>query len=151
MAECLTYIKQESFEHLSTPNDSLSNISGEQDYQMALTLQRLIKGRAVQSMIFKGRDQYREFIAELQTTHQLSSVQDLHSTNVGAREMTDNRVYAYEQQQRVVGLFRARAQIDEVLEQAKGTTMGSMLDLLDKVYINKKPYKCYFLLIIFIN
>lgn len=105
---------------------------------MALTLQRLIKGRAVQSMIFKGRDQYREFIAELQTTHQLSSVQDLHSTNVGAREMTDNRVYAYEQQQRVVGLFRARAQIDEVLEQAKGTTMGSMLDLLDKVYTLKR-------------
>lgn len=100
---------------------------------MAVYIQRMIRGRAIQTQIFTGRDKCRELIAEFRTTHQLSEICKLNAQDDLPNQLTEDRKYAHYQQRRLAAILRAEAQIMEMADQAKGTTMSFALDLLETV------------------
>lgn len=141
MAHCLTYIKKETSTLLATPNASENDLDNERNFQNSLMFQKIIKGRAIQKTIFDGRKQYRKFLTEIQSTHQLSSIKLLYSTG---NDISDSRKLIYMQQTRLIGLLRAESQIQEVINQAEGTSLSFLLDFLDKVSSQGKKLKILF-------
>lgn len=135
LAKCLTYIKEDESVVLSTPHQSTNNFVDEEDYVMAIELQKLIKGRSIQTTIYKGRNNYRELITELQSTHQLPAIKAMTAANQEHEFDIHgvNRRYAFGQQVRLEALLRAEAQIHEVMKHAEGSTMEYILNLIDKV------------------
>merc|ERR1719427_798803 len=90
----------------------------------AITLQKVIRGRAVQNMMYEGKENRRELIAELKTTHAL--------------QKAEQQVKLQEKQE-VISLQRQRklyqdkqAFVDEALSQLEGEPIGDLLDYLSK-------------------
>lgn len=135
LAACLKYIKQNSETQLTTPNESTVSISFEEELQSALVMQKLIKGRSVQLTICQGLIKYRELISELQSTHQLEAVKELTGSDSSILGVKTKRIIVHDQLTGLDSLMRAKAQINEGMDQSKGTTMEFMLDFLDKVLL----------------
>lgn len=135
LAKCLVYIKEEDIIVFSTPHASRNTFADQEEYLMAIELQKLIKGRSIQTTIYKGRNNYRQLISELQSTHQLPSLRAMDASNksTAAEKYVVNRRYAFGQQIRLDALMRADAQVHEVMQHAKGSTMEFVLNLIDKV------------------
>lgn len=130
---CLQFIRRSCTPEYLTPDDSEHDDKNEREYQMAVYIQRMIRGRAIQTQIFTGRDKCRELIAEFRTTHQLSEICVLNAQDDLPNQLTEDRKYAHYQQRRLAAILRAEAQIMEMADQAKGTTMSFALDLLETV------------------
>lgn len=133
LAACLKYIKLNSETQLTTPQESTVSISFEDELQSALVMQKLIKGRAVQLTVCQGLMKYRELISELQSTHQLDAVRELTASDSNILGVQKKRIIVHDQRSDFDRVMRAKDQIEEGIDQSKGTTMEFMLDFLDKV------------------
>merc|ERR1739842_151030 len=58
-----------------TPSVAMPSRQGEDMEIAAITLQKVIRGRAVQNMIYEGKENRLELIAELKTTHALKKTE----------------------------------------------------------------------------
>ncbi|XP_037052445.1 cilia- and flagella-associated protein 91-like [Bradysia coprophila] len=73
-AKCLIDIHEEVQSYVSTIELSVESFSDDMDYQHAVFLQKLIKGRAIQSILHEGKEANQELIDQLKETFKLESV-----------------------------------------------------------------------------
>lgn len=73
-AKCLIDIRDEVLSYVSTARPSVQSYENELEYQHAVFLQKIIKGRAIQSILHDGKDANQEFIDQLKETFKLKSV-----------------------------------------------------------------------------
>ncbi|KAG5455133.1 Cilia- and flagella-associated protein 91 [Clonorchis sinensis] len=90
----------------------------------AVTLQKLLRGRAIQTQMFEGKEKRRELIAELRSTHAL--LEDDQAQRL--RE----KLAILERQQKHQELVIEDAQIDDVLSNLECGSLAEMLDFLSK-------------------
>lgn len=131
--KCLRYVRRESSIVMDTPKLSAESVDDEQENQMVLFVQKLLKGRAIQKKLYSGRNKCRELIAEFQTSHQLTDIRTLNQAAQRPNRLTEDRKSVHYQQMRLAALLRAEAQIKEVTGQAVSTTISFALDLLESV------------------
>uniref|UniRef100_A0A1I8JK68 Cilia- and flagella-associated protein 91 n=1 Tax=Macrostomum lignano TaxID=282301 RepID=A0A1I8JK68_9PLAT len=87
-------------------------------------LQQLIRGRAVQSMMFEGKEKRRELIKELRSTHALQRQEQL------AKKEERLATLALQRQRR---LHQHREwTVEEVLGDVEGQSLGNVADFLTK-------------------
>lgn len=67
-------IHQEIQSYVSTAEPSIESFSDDLEYQHAVCLQKIIKGRAVQSILHEGKEANQELIDQLKETFKLESV-----------------------------------------------------------------------------
>lgn len=117
------------------------------EYQNAILLQKIIKGRAIQKAIYNGRNKCKSLILEYQSTHQLTAVNAMYPTHLNKiSEKHKNVLY---QQSRLEGLLRAESQINDVLQETTDSSISFLLDFLDKeltrLIDQKKSHALYLL------
>lgn len=101
--------------------------SGELSMEMniaTIKLQRLIRGRAVQTEMYEAKEKRKELIAELQSTHAL---------------LEDDQIAQSRQKQSILDgqklqadLIHQENQVDDVLAQMESASLADMLDFLSK-------------------
>jgi len=107
-----------------TPSIATPSKMGEEMEIAAITLQKVIRGRAVQNTMYEGKENRKELIEEIKTTHALQKMEQL---------------VKKEEKQEVVALQRQRklyqnkqAFVDEALSRLEGEPVGDLLDYLSK-------------------
>lgn len=73
-AKCLLDIREEVQSYVSTARPSVESYENELEYQHAVFLQKIIKGRAIQSILHDGKDSNQQLIDQLKETFKLKSV-----------------------------------------------------------------------------
>lgn len=73
-AKCLIDIREEVSSFVSTARPSVQSYENELEYQHAVFLQKIIKGRAIQSILHDGKDAHQDLINQLKETFKLKSV-----------------------------------------------------------------------------
>ncbi|XP_078575552.1 cilia- and flagella-associated protein 91-like isoform X2 [Branchiostoma floridae x Branchiostoma japonicum] len=100
----------------------------EEDQELAVIfLQKLIRGKAVQNMMFEGKEKRRELILELQSTHALQEAQQ-------QMKKSEKEAILTLQRQRQMHQHK-ESNIDEGLADLEGQAIGDMLDFLSKELI----------------
>ncbi|MEE6473393.1 hypothetical protein FKM82_009995 [Ascaphus truei] len=98
---------------------------GEEERELAVIfLQKLIRGRAIQNMIFEGKEKRLELIRELRTTHALQEEGQL-------LKKAEKEASLALQRQRDISENKASAQ-DEHLSRLEGECFSDMFDFLSK-------------------
>ena len=111
-----------------TPCVEPPQLVDEEDQELAIiTLQKLLRGRAVQTMMFQARERRRELIAELRSTHALQEAEK----DVKKRERNDTLALQKQRDLRDM----EETFINQCLDEAAGTNVGEMLDFLSKELI----------------
>jgi len=107
-----------------TPSIATPSKMGEEMEIAAITLQKVIRGRAVQNTMYEGKENRKELIEEIKTTHALQKMEQM---------------VKKEEKQEVVALQRQRklyqnkqAFVDEALSRLEGEPVGDLLDYLSK-------------------
>ncbi|XP_063702340.1 cilia- and flagella-associated protein 91-like [Culicoides brevitarsis] len=77
LPKCMVYVSSPTDSDETSPLDAQEPEHDEAEYQNALLVQRYIKGRAIQNLIHRGKEQCRELIDELQSGKMLDSVRAL--------------------------------------------------------------------------
>ncbi|XP_043280244.1 cilia- and flagella-associated protein 91-like [Venturia canescens] len=90
----------------------------------SLFLQKITRGRAVQCMMYEGRDRCRELIEELKSTDLLKDPEEISHRNNAANVFAQSR----EQRDRFIKDNR----LDEVLDSLEGISVAGLLDMLSK-------------------
>ncbi|XP_046612988.1 cilia- and flagella-associated protein 91-like isoform X1 [Neodiprion virginianus] len=109
------------------PNERNVNESQE---RAAVLIQTLVTGRAIQCVMFEGRDRCRELIEELQSTHWLQS------DTKKLRQMEKRHVIELQQSENHRTLQEDR--LNEILNMLEGMTLSGMLDYLSKELVRLK-------------
>ncbi|XP_053561762.1 cilia- and flagella-associated protein 91 [Bombina bombina] len=98
---------------------------GDEDRELAVIfLQKLIRGRAIQNMMFEGKEKRLELIRELRTTHALQEEGQL-------LKKAEKQATLALQRQRELSEHKASVQ-DEHLAQLEGGVLSDMFDFLSK-------------------
>ncbi|KAM4795576.1 LOW QUALITY PROTEIN: cilia- and flagella-associated protein 91 [Rhinophrynus dorsalis] len=98
---------------------------GEEEKELAVIfLQKLIRGRAIQNMIFEGKEKRLELIRELRTTHALQEEGQL-------IKKAEKQVTLALQRQRDLSEHKASIQ-EEHLSRLEGEVLSDMFDFLSK-------------------
>ncbi|KAG7201665.1 hypothetical protein KM043_004395 [Ampulex compressa] len=93
----------------------------------SVLLQKLVRGRAIQCIMFEGRNRYRELIEELQSTHALEA------QGKKARQKEKMQMTKLQQLQNDRSMQEDR--LCEILNSLEGSTISGMLDFLSKKLI----------------
>lgn len=96
----------------------------EEMFQACLFLQKTIKGRAIQAVMFEGRVKCQELIEELKSTHALQS--HVEEENGRVRK----KIYELQRKAEIELLHQKKKK--EILCNLAGKTTGDMLDFLSK-------------------
>uniref|UniRef100_A0A336KT32 Cilia- and flagella-associated protein 91 n=1 Tax=Culicoides sonorensis TaxID=179676 RepID=A0A336KT32_CULSO len=75
--KCMVYVSSPTDSGETTPTGLVEQEFDEISYQQAVLLQKYIKGRAVQNLIHRGKDQCKDMIEELQAGKMIDSVRAL--------------------------------------------------------------------------
>lgn len=110
-----------------TPTVEEPEADSEERELAVIVLQQLVRGRAVQAMMFEGKEKRRELIRELRSTHALQDAEQ------GLKEQERAQILAL-QRQRQLHLLK-EAHVDEALGRLEGASLGDMLDFLAKELI----------------
>ncbi|EDV25762.1 uncharacterized protein TRIADDRAFT_55191 [Trichoplax adhaerens] len=98
---------------------------GEEEVELAVTfLQKLIRGRAIQNMMYEGKEKRVELIDELRSTHALQLEQQKMKKNEKQVVLSKQRQHRLDQHKNFV--------VNEVMENLQGENIGKMLDYLSK-------------------
>ncbi|XP_067928775.1 cilia- and flagella-associated protein 91-like [Watersipora subatra] len=100
----------------------------EEDEELAITyLQQIIRGRAIQNMMFEGKEKRMELIKELRSTHALQNAEQ----EVKRQEKQATLAL---QRQRMLHDHK-ESHIDEALSELEGSSVGEAVDFLSKELI----------------
>ncbi|XP_074652837.1 cilia- and flagella-associated protein 91-like [Tubulanus polymorphus] len=100
----------------------------EEDKELAIIfLQQVIRGRAIQNMMFEGKEKRMELIKELRSTHALQDAEQQ------VKKQEKQATLALQRQRRLHE--HKENLIDEALSQMEGTSLGDTLDFLSKELI----------------
>jgi len=110
-----------------TPSVQVPSQIEEEEELALIFLQKLLRGRAIQNMMFEGKEKRLELIQELRSTHALQEAGQLEKRN---------------ERQAVLSLQRQRrldtnkeSFVEEALAQMEGSTLADMFDFLSKELI----------------
>jgi hypothetical protein len=110
---------------LATPTGELNDGTDDLDAKNSITfLQKIIKGRAIQNMLYKGRDKCRSLIDELQSTFKMAGLENdfaVELKNAQLEVQAENIKYFDEQI------------IRDTVTAAEGTKAGNLLCFLQNV------------------
>lgn len=104
----------------STPSVDMPSAEEEEKEQAAILIQRLLRGRAAQNEMFVGREQRRELIAELRSTHALQEAEQQAKAAQRDRVLSQQKEVAEKEHERRV---KEDAILDVQAEQV-GDTLG---------------------------
>ncbi|KAF8560613.1 AMY-1-associating protein expressed in testis 1 [Paragonimus westermani] len=90
----------------------------------AITLQQLVRGRAIQTQMFEGKEKRRELIAELRSTHAL--LED------DKAEKRRQKLSILSTQEEHAKLIHEDKQVDDILSRFECGSLAEMLDFLSK-------------------
>lgn len=100
----------------------------EEEKELAIIfLQKVIRGRAIQNMMFEGKEKRLELIQELRSTHALQEAGQLEKRN-------DRQAVLSLQRQRRLDTNKDSF-VEEALAQMEGSTLADMFDFLSKELI----------------
>ncbi|XP_063632318.1 cilia- and flagella-associated protein 91-like [Cydia splendana] len=108
----------------ATPEVDAVQDSDETCHQAALTLQRIIRGRAVQCLMYEGRTRAAELTEELKTTHGLQKEDKIHIAKEEARARDHHVVQTQAD--------REETAIAALVDELCGSTVSAALDFLEK-------------------
>ncbi|XP_068625748.1 cilia- and flagella-associated protein 91-like [Battus philenor] len=116
--------RQTGIQRPPTPEVEAVDDEEEEDHQQALLLQKIIRGRAVQNLMFEGRTRAAELTEELKTTHGLQKEDKarIAKEETRAREHVTLRTEAEQKEDAITAL------VDELC----GGAVSSALDFLEK-------------------
>ncbi|KAB0791972.1 hypothetical protein PPYR_13933 [Photinus pyralis] len=117
-------VDEQEIPEAQTPQVAEGDDGEEQLHQSVILMERVLRGRASQVLIFEGRDRCRELIQELRSTHALQE----HEREKVLREKleVESRQRAYE-----LCVKNARM-LKESLSKLSGGVVGTLLDFLNK-------------------
>ncbi|KAJ9588344.1 hypothetical protein L9F63_018270 [Diploptera punctata] len=120
----LVFRAPKPIEELKIPGTKGVQDEEEQIYQSSVFLQKIIKGRAIQTLMCKGRRKYQELIEEIKSTTALQQADVMHITQQRdeAESLLREQVLQKRQDDRV----------KEIMSFFKGQTISSTLDFLSK-------------------
>ncbi|ESO99083.1 hypothetical protein LOTGIDRAFT_142246, partial [Lottia gigantea] len=110
-----------------TPSVEVPSEEEEERELATIFLQQVIRGRAIQNMMFEGKEKRIELIKELRSTHALQEAEQLQKK----QEMTTTLAL---QRQRRLHEHKVSL-VDESLGNMEGSSVGHMLDFLSKELI----------------
>ncbi|XP_062905921.1 cilia- and flagella-associated protein 91 isoform X2 [Mobula hypostoma] len=98
---------------------------GEEEKELAIIyLQKLIRGRAIQNMMFEGKEKRIELLQELRTTHALQEDRQL------AKEAEKQAILALQQERDVKQ--HKHSTMEDYLAHVEGRVLADMFDFLNK-------------------
>ncbi|XP_052061447.1 cilia- and flagella-associated protein 91-like [Mytilus californianus] len=110
-----------------TPSVDVPSEEEEERELATIFLQQVIRGRAIQNMIFEGKEKRMELIKELRSTHALQDAE--HAMKLQEKQAT----LALQRQRRLHE--HKEFLVDEALSQMEGASLGDMADFLSKELI----------------
>lgn len=110
-----------------TPTVEKPSEDGEEAELAAILLQKVLRGRAVQNLMYEGKEKRIELIREVRSTHALQNAEQ----QIKRDERRD--VLNLQRQQRLHQT--QESMVDKTLSELQGETVGDMLDFLSKELI----------------
>ncbi|CAF0910928.1 unnamed protein product [Adineta steineri] len=110
-----------------TPSVDVPNPEDEEREKSIIYLQKLLRGRATQNMMYKNKEERIELIEEMRSTHALQE-QDM---NMKKLQRQDIHTAQYVQRKDI----SREDFIDSILQTLEGEAMGDMMDYLSKELI----------------
>lgn len=110
-----------------TPSVELPSSEEEEKELAVIFLQQVIRGRAIQNMMFEGKEKRMELIRELRSTHALQEAEQ------GMKKQEKQATLALQRQRRLHE--HKENQVDEAVSQLEGSSLGDTLDFLSKELI----------------
>ncbi|XP_046401003.1 cilia- and flagella-associated protein 91-like isoform X2 [Ischnura elegans] len=108
--------------------------SEEKLYQAAVFMQKIIRGRAIQMLMFKGKEKSQDLIEELQTTQSVIKKEEI--------KVKEERIRTLLGYQNELEEKRNEEAYENMLSMLVGDTVGSMLDFLAKELVRLKDERC---------
>ncbi|XP_002131776.2 cilia- and flagella-associated protein 91-like [Ciona intestinalis] len=110
-----------------TPTVEVPSQETEETELASILLQKVIRGRAVQNMMYEGKEKRLELIQEIRSTHALQAAQQQ------MKRQEKQNVVTLQRQRR---LYQHKESfVDEALSQLEGDSIADMLDFLSKELI----------------
>ncbi|KAK7106474.1 cilia- and flagella-associated protein 91-like isoform X2 [Littorina saxatilis] len=110
-----------------TPAIQVPDEEEEEKELAVIFLQQVLRGRAVQNMMFEGKEKRMELIAELRSTHALQNTEQ-------TEKMKEMQATLALQRQRRLHEHK-ESLVDEALSQVESSSLGDMFDFLSKELI----------------
>ncbi|KAL8577811.1 hypothetical protein ACOMHN_054561 [Nucella lapillus] len=110
-----------------TPSVQTPDEDEEEKELAVIFLQQILRGRAVQNMMFEGKEKRMELIQELRSTHALQEAQQ-------SEKMKEMQATLALQRQRRLHEHK-ESLVDEALSSLEGQSLGDMFDFLSKELI----------------
>lgn len=110
---------------LQAPDDTIDN-----EYQDAVCVQKTIKGRAIQNMLYKGMEKFREVIEEAKETHSISAIQKLFPKDF--TQQIENQDQILIEYKRIEDALKNDKKLQEELRKVESRDAGNLLSFLEK-------------------
>lgn len=137
---------EEAKEGTTTPTGPPDD-TDEARYQDTVLIQKIIKGRAIQNMLYKGKEKCQELIDELRSKHSISSIQNLYPK--GFDQLNEHKRSVLKEYKRIEDELQKDEIVQEELKRAEGTEIGNLLTFLDqelnRLQGEKKAHALYLL------
>lgn len=110
-----------------TPTVEIPSEEEEERELAVIFLQQVIRGRAIQNMMYEGKEKRMELIKELRSTHALQEAEQ------GIKKQDKQATLALQRQRRLHE--HQESLVDEALARVEGQSLGDMFDFLSKELI----------------
>lgn len=149
MPKCLVYDESTA----STTESSMSalnqptNDETDEIYHSTVYIQKNVKGRAIQSMLKKGMEKFREVIDEAKETHSIAAIRKLFPKEFS--QQIDNQDQILNEYKRVEEALKNDERLQEELKKIECRDAGNLLNFLEKELFRlegeKKAHALYLL------
>lgn len=110
---------------VQAPDDSTDGA-----YQHQVCIQKNIKGRAIQSMLHKGMEKFREVIDEARETHSIAAIRKLFPQEFS--QQIDNQEQILDEYKRIEEALKNDEILQEELKRVESRDAGNLLAFLEK-------------------
>lgn len=110
---------------IQQPDDELDEI-----YQHTVCVQKNVKGRAIQSMLKRGMEKFRDVIEEAKETHSIASIRKLFPKEFS--QQIDNQDQILDEYKRVEEALKNDEKLQEELKKVESREAGNLLNFLEK-------------------
>jgi hypothetical protein len=107
------------------PDDEIDEI-----YQNTICIQKNVKGRAIQSMLKKGMEKFRDVIEEAKETHSIAAVRKLFPKEFS--QQIDNQEQILDEYKRIEQALKNDEKLQEELKKVECRDAGNLLNFLEK-------------------
>lgn len=110
---------------VQAPDDSTDGT-----YQHQICIQKNVKGRAIQSMLHKGMEKFREVIDEARETHSIAAIRKLFPKEFS--QQIDNQEQILDEYKRIEEALKNDETLQEELKKVESRDAGNLLAFLEK-------------------